>query len=148
MFGTTSVSLSTANQGLFLPIRPQRNMNIALLNWYSNTPSGNYDIGIFDNAGVRLWSHGSSAFPGGGIVTETVSPAVALVAGTQYWIGFTADNTTAAFRGCAVSHQGLTQLLDGTYWGRTVNAMFPLPAPATIGSTYATKFPLVVLREA
>lgn len=137
-----------ANQGIFVAVIPSRNVALALLNWAPGAISGNYDIGIYDNSGNRLWSLGSTVVTSGAKVT-TVSPTLNLVAGTTYWVGFTYDNTTAQIYGLSSaggSYQG--QLLGGGQFARTVSSVFPLPSTVTLGATGSAKLPLIVLREA
>lgn len=144
----TATALVTANQAIFTPVIPHRNMTIAALEWLCGTQSGNYDIGLYDAGGTRLWSKGSTAWPTALADTvETVSPAVALVAGTKYWVAFAGDNTTGTFRGLVLQTPFL-HVLDGTYHNRLVGSSFPLPSTVTLGSSFATRTPSIVLREA
>lgn len=143
----TNLGLTVANQGILMPIKPQRDMSITLLEWISENNSGNYDIGILDAAGTRLWSKGSTSWPASQTdQVETVSPAVALLTGVDYWIIFSGDNTSGQFRGAA-GFQGLSRHLDGSYQLRTVSSVFPIPASVTIGATFSGKLVGVTLRE-
>ena len=145
--GVTSNTLAGANQGLAVKVRPHRNLSLTSLRWFTGTvTSGNYDIGIYDAAGNRLWSKGSTPWPAVSVgITETVSPAVALTAGTDYLIVFTGDNITGAWRGLSEALSDQTLLLDGSQWCRSVSSVFPLPATITPGSTRAGRIPLAIL---
>jgi len=150
---SASVVMNSANQAILVRIRPPRGISLAVLGWMcSVTVAGNYDIGIYDSAGNRLWSKGSTAFPAAAVFTdEAVSPAVALTSGTDYWIAFAADNTTGGCRGAigpgATAADGFLKSMDGTKNVRVISSAFPLPATITIGTTSIYKVPAVVLRE-
>jgi hypothetical protein len=141
------VGVGTANQAIAHPIRPHRNMSISTLRWLTHTASGNYDIGIYDAAGNRLWSKGSTAMASGAN-TETVSPSVSLTAGTLYYIAVAFDTITGFMRGYSVTDGTVARFLDGTPSSKTVSAGFPLPATVTFGATPANRFHLVTLGEA
>jgi hypothetical protein len=147
---SSALTVSVANQGIFVPFKPQRDMSIADLEWVCGTASGNYDVGLYSISGTtltKLWSKGSTAWPAGGTdVIEVVSPSVPLIAGTQYFLGFSGDNTTGSFRGLSVN-QAHMRMLDGTYYATIASSMFPLPASLTRPTTYSQKIPGVVFRE-
>lgn len=149
MMVATSTTFAVANQAVLIPVTPFRDITVAALNWVTvATSSGNYDIGIYDAAGTRLWSKGSTAWPVVSTVNaDTVSPAVVLRQGITYWIALASDATTGTFRG-TTAQGGQLQMLDGTNFARTVAAAFPLPASITLGSTAGTRLPIIVLREA
>ncbi|WP_368681057.1 SGNH/GDSL hydrolase family protein [Rhodococcus opacus] len=147
--GSSSAVIGTANMGIVMPVKPHRNMSIAVLEWVTGSVSaGNYDIAILDSAGARLWSKGSTAWPATSTnVAETVSPAVSLVAGQTYYIVLAADNTTATYKGLNTT-SSLLKLVTGAGHTRAVGSIFPIPSTVTIGSTATGKLPLVLLREA
>lgn len=151
MLGSASVTLNSANQGILVPFKPQRNMSIGILQWVCAVQSGNYDVGIYDAAGNRLWSKGSTAFgAAGALQQETVSPAVPLTAGTTYYLAWSADNNTGSPRGIVggfAGYSGLQQMLDGSSFTRLISSAFPLPASVVLGTTASIKIPAVVFRE-
>ncbi len=146
-----SVTMLSANQAILVPVKPSADISVAFLEWVCAVQSGNYDIGIYDDSGARLWSKGSSAFPAANAgQAETVSPAVAMLAGTRYWLAFTADNTTGAPRGFAAGNSGFMSLLkmkDGSNFVRLISGAFPLPETVVIGGTGSYKAPAVVFRS-
>lgn len=144
-----SAVIGTANTGVVMPVKPHRNITLAVLEWFAGTVSaGNYDIAVLDSTGARLWSKGSTAWPTASTtVTETVSPVVPLLAGQTYYIVLAADNTTATYKGLNVT-SNLLKLITGAPHSRTVGSIFPIPANVTLGSTSTGKLPVVLLREA
>lgn len=152
MLGSSSVTQNSANQAILVPFKPQRAMSIAIVQWVCAVSSGNYDIGIYDASGTKLWSKGSTVFgTAGALQVETVSPSVPLTAGTTYYLAWSADNTTGSPRGIvgtAAGWSGFQQMLDGTSYTRLVSSSFPLPSSIVLGSTSSIKMPAVVFREA
>ncbi|MEV4991196.1 GDSL-type esterase/lipase family protein [Pseudarthrobacter sp. LMD1-1-1.1] len=145
--GNTQFTVGAANQGICVPVIPHRDCTINTLRWMPGVASGNYDIAILDATGTRLWSKGSTALTSGAKV-ETVSPGVALTAGTKYWIAIAFDNTTAQAYGLSAVVAAQGTMMDGTAFARTVSSMFPIPATVTLGTTGSAKIPNVVLAEA
>lgn len=142
-----SVALA-ANAACLTRVKAPRAISIAKLLWVQGTQSGNYDIGIYDASGVRLWSKGSTASPTGGLVTETVSPAVSIPKGDVFYVAFVNDNATATLRAITLVSAELAKTLTGVPSSVTVATSFPLPNPIVIGTTTLTRLPLVVIREA
>jgi len=146
-----SVTMLGANQAILVPVKPSTDISVAFLEWVCAVQSGNYDIGLYDDSGARLWSKGSTAFPAANASqVETVSPAVAMLAGTRYWLAFTADNTTGSPRGFAAGNSGFMSLLkmkDGSNFVRLISGAFPLPETVVIGGTGSYKAPAVVFRS-
>lgn len=147
--GTNSAVIGIANLGIVMPVKPHRNINLAVLEWVTGTvQAGNYDIAVLDSAGARLWSKGSTAWPAPSTnVAETVSPPVSLLAGQTYYIVLAADNTTATYKGLNVT-SSLLKLVTGAGHARVVGSIFPIPSTVALGSTATGKLPLVMLREA
>ncbi|AMS03110.1 tail fiber protein [Gordonia phage Obliviate] len=144
-----SAVIGVANMGIVMPIIPHRNINLAVLEWLTGTVSaGNYDIGILDAAGTRLWSKGSTPWPGASAtVTEAISPAVALVAGQTYYLVLSTDSTTATYKGLNAA-SNMLKLITGAGHARAVANVFPIPATVTISTTATGKLPVIMLREA
>jgi hypothetical protein len=140
-----SVAGTIANAAILTEFRPHRDVTVTSLAWMTGaTPSGNYDIGIYSAAGTRLWSKGSTAWPAASTrVVETVSPGVAMTAGTQYFIAFVPDNTTGLFRGQAESFTDQVKSVTGQYLAKSVASSFPLPASLTVGNTRAARYPAI-----
>jgi hypothetical protein len=138
-------------------VRPAKNVTVAKLVWVVATvgdgSTHHYDIGIYDNAGTKLWTKGSTLWPTSlGQVTETVSPTVSWTAGSDYWIVVSSDSTVPRWH--SAIQQGtfckeLTVGLDGTYSVRGISSIFPLPTSTiTLGSTGYDRVVVVAIREA
>lgn len=115
--------------------------------WVSGTQSGNYDIGLYDAAGTRLWSKGSTASPAANTTTVETFTAVNIPKGALFYVALAADNATATFRAVTLVSAELTKTLGGVATTTTVAAAFPLPSTITVGTTTVLRIPLVVLRE-
>lgn len=141
----TPFVLGGANQGIAVPVIPNRNMTPTKLFWLPGVLSGNYDVAILGATGTRLWSKGSTLVTSG-VKTETVT-GVNLVAGTTYWVMIAFDNTTAQVYGISAQYEQQGRLATNVAFARTVSAVFPIPAPVTLGATGSAKIPLMVLTE-
>jgi hypothetical protein len=146
---SSTVTQTTAGNGIGVRWRPHRNMTIAKLIWFTGTTvTGNYDLAILAADGTRLWSKGETAWPLANTAESvTVSPALAVVAGTEYIIVISADNNTATFRGLTTAFNEQGQYVDGTPWARVKTVIHPIP-PAVTFVTQSTRVPLVIIREA
>jgi len=140
--------IGIANAGVIMKLKPHRNISVAVLEWLAGTVSaGNYDVAILDSTGARLWSKGSTAFPAASAtVTETVSPAVSMTAGTTYYIVLAFSDITARYKGLNAA-SNILKLADGTSHARLNGTILPIPANVTISSTGTGKVPLIMLRE-
>lgn len=145
----TTAKVVTANDAIAAPFAPDRSFTINKLVWFSGGASGNYDIGIYDESGAALWRLGSTTFPATGAQTLTVSPGVAVSAGTRYWTRIAVDNTTATFRGIVIGTTSEAIQIDGTHYARTsAAAAFPLPSSLAISTNSSLTIPYVILRNA
>jgi len=135
------------NSGFFVPIRPRQNISVSSLAWVVGLQSGNYDIGIYDSTGARLWSRGSTAVTTAGTqVAETVTD-VSMVAGTTYYIAWSSDTTSSAVKGLGGAGTAeLARSMDGTLAVVSVASVFPLPSTVTIGTSTVNRFPFIALR--
>lgn len=145
-----TLTQTSANNGIGVRWRPHRDMSITKLIWFTgSTVAGNYDIAILDPDGERLWSKGSTAYPGATAASvETVSPAVDVTAGTEYVIMLACSDATATFRGLASGFNEQGQYVNGDAWARVKTSMMPIPDPVAMGTTQSTRIPLVIIREA
>jgi len=123
---TASRAWGTANRAIYLPVIVRSRVIVKKL-WYGNgtTATGNWDLGLYDHAGVRLLSKGSTAkaTTDGQIVwdcTDTViGPGI-------YYLGLASDSTTDTFIGV-----GSTAPLPAACGVYSEADAFPLPATAT-----------------
>jgi hypothetical protein len=136
-----------ANSGFFVPIRPRQNISVSSLAWVVGLQSGNYDIGVYDSTGARLWSRGSTAVTTAGTqVAETVTD-VSMVAGATYYIAWASDTTSSAVKGLGGAGTAeLSRSMDGSLAVVSVASVFPLPSTVTIGTSTVNRFPFIALR--
>ncbi|WGH21939.1 minor tail protein [Rhodococcus phage Trogglehumper] len=137
----------TANQANLIRVKPHRNMTIAQMLWIVHTTGGNYDVGIYAIDGTRLWSKGSTPTPAAGLVTETISPAVSLVAGTEYFVAWAADATVQLARGALAGNGDIMRSLTGVPFQVAASAGFPLPATIVPGASAGSRIAAIALRE-
>ena len=136
-----------ANSATLTRVKAPRDIAVAKLVWVAGTQSGNYDIGLYDAAGTKLWSKGSTASPASGTIVETFT-AVNIPKGAVFYVAIAADNATATFRGVTLSSAEHTKSLTGIPATTTVGSSFPLPSTITPGTTTVLRIPTVVIREA
>lgn len=142
--GSAALSASSA---CLTRLKAPRALALTKLVWVSGTQSGNYDIGLYDAAGTRLWSKGSTASPAANTTTVETFTAVNIPKGALFYVALAADNATATFRAVTLVSAELTKTLGGVATTTTVAAAFPLPSTITVGTTTVLRIPLVVLRE-
>jgi hypothetical protein len=143
----SSQSVLAANSGFFVPIRPRQNISVSSLAWVVALSSGNYDIGVYDSTGARLWSRGSTAVTTAATqVAETVT-GVSMAAGSTYYIAWSSDTTSSAVKGLGGAGTAeLARSMDGTLAVVSVASVFPLPSTVTIGTSTVNRLPFIALR--
>lgn len=131
-----SQSVGTANDAILQKFVPTVSKTISVVEWVANAAaSGNYDIGIYDSFGQKIWSKGSTAAPGSStLVEEAVSPTFDLTAGETYYAAWAADSTVPKIRGSALTVAGQSKDVDGNFSLLKFATSFPLPASLTLGS--------------
>jgi hypothetical protein len=131
-----SISLTTCslNRAYFMPFQVLRSVTVTKALLFTGTASGNFDIGIYDNSGVRLGSTGSTASTvTSGVQTTNLTASVTLVPGVQYWAAFVADNTS-------ITVERIGANVYTTTYGRYNSTFFPLTTPATFPGTASGSF--------
>lgn len=143
-----SCTVAAANSAIFVRIVPNFDVTVISLVWLVNGTAGNYDIGIFDDSGNRLWSKGSTVVPPSGTIVTDAVPGINLKANNIYYLGWSADNTTAAIKGVSGANLGeLSKLIDGKPYLLTVDSVFPIPPTVTLGSTTINRLPFMSVRN-
>lgn len=150
MLAAATPTIGAANSAIQVLVTPKRDTLVTKLRWFAVTQSGNYDIGIVDDANnAVLWRKGSTAWPAAGVVDETLPTAVTLYAGRAYRLVLAADNATATYRGAQASAFDMGLRLDGLFASYVVGSAFPLPSTTLArGTTGSTRVPLIICREA
>lgn len=115
----------SANLALFVPFVVE-GLALAqkMLTWVSSA-SGNVDLGIYDAAGNRLVSIGSTAASGTSIQEYNITDL--LLARGQYYMALAADNGTIQIR-----RGGGDARPTGTFGMAEMASAFPLPSTATV----------------
>lgn len=134
----TAAGVWTANRAVYQPFLVKRQVIVTDTAVFVVTQAGNLDVGIYDLAGTRIVSSGTTACGAAGVqvvgITDTtLSPG-------WYYVGFASDSSTAVFQNCALDPA--TMRMCGAQEQATA---FVLPNPATF-ATYATaRAPQIVL---
>lgn len=135
----------TANVAVYIPFAVPWPYNVRRMFWCNgNTVGGNSDVGIYTQGGARLWSSGSIACSGAGLLPQyvTPSPDMLLQPGVPYFFGFAHDSSIASHLvglggGSLAASQGRA---CGMYQQASA---FPLPAAATFAAYAAVGLPLI-----
>ena len=122
-----AVAPATASKALFYAFTVHAPVTVGHANILVGTQSGNVDLGIYDTAGNRLASTGSTACGDGSAVqTIALTASITLIPGVVYWAAFCADNTSAAF----FTSGSLPGFNNPGFLYRTLTS-FPLPISVT-----------------
>lgn len=125
-----------ANRALFYPFsisEPAKALKMYVAN--GATISGNIDLGIYTDAGVRLTSTGSTAHAGANVIQVIDVADVWLAPFTTYYVAMVADGTTgtyARWTGATPGGIGMFQAASS----------FPLPATVTFARDASGYLPL------
>jgi len=128
----SSANWNAANEASYYPIRLQFAYQLASMYVQLGTISGtkNWDIGIYDRIGTRLWSSGSFAGTSGAFTVKTLTTPILLSPGT-YYMALCADSATNN----GVQRRSLPRTGIGNLLGMAIQATaFPLPATATFAA--------------
>ena len=129
----TSTAWPTANRAIYVPFTLRAPLTVVkLFSGNGSALSGNIDMGIYNAAGTRLVSKGSTAHAGASLQSFDITDTL-LIAG-QYYMAVALDNATGALcRWTATS-----PVSADVAWGVATEASaFPLPATATFASMTA-----------
>jgi hypothetical protein len=130
-----SATWATANLAVYWPFAIQQVQTVYKFFWINGSAAGNNaDVGIFDSAGVKLISTGSTAMTGNNALQVTDVADTVLTPGI-YYFGFSHSSTTANRIVCmGASSAGHQALLAGM---RTETSALPLPSTATLTTLHA-----------
>ncbi|MEM3099651.1 MAG: hypothetical protein QXU32_13205 [Nitrososphaerales archaeon] len=133
-----TIAWSSASRAIYTPIYVGAPVTITFMAFNVGTASGNYDIGIYNWAGTRLVSSGSTAMVAGANVNDITD--VSLLPG-RYFAALAVDNTTATITVSPTVAVGLMNVA----FVRHQDTAFPLPATATFASNVVGVAPLIYL---
>lgn len=129
-----------ANRGLYIPIGLPVNQRLKSMSCYcAVTNSANFDLGLYDAAGNRLASLGSTALSVG-VNTWTPPNPTLLLAGTSYFVAMAAASTSSTFARITPN----TSPLRAGGFAQQASAL-ALPATATFAQMASAYVPLIVL---
>jgi len=124
-YGTAAATYSTANLAMYFPLWLSEATVVRNAYLQIATPSGNFDLGIYDASFARMVSTGSTAatVTGG---TQIVDITDTTLDRGYYWLAIACNNTTISIR----------RTVPGSPYTRLLGFMmqtsaFPLPATAT-----------------
>jgi hypothetical protein len=134
----TGNQVLAANKALYVPVSVQSPITIVKMFVINGTAvSGNIDVGIYDQGGVRLVSIGSTAQSGTSAVQEFDITDTTLNPGL-YYLAVALDNGTGAVHSWAPSIPVCRAI--GIFEQATA---FPLPATATFATSTVNKVPFI-----
>jgi hypothetical protein len=133
---TSSAVWPTASTAIFMPFICETKQNVKGMSFFVTTASGNYDVGIYDENGVRRASKGSTVVPAAGFAfadfTDTdLEPGC-------YWMAMAVDNITASFH-ASNNFTAQMQRIANIY---AQAAAFVLPSSITYSNWATAYFPL------
>jgi hypothetical protein len=129
-----------ANLAIYVPFTLDEAVTVVKLFWSNGAAvAGNVDAGIYDEAGARLVSSGSTVAAGTSQIQE-VDVTDTRVAPGRYYLALAASSTSQQLQRTQV---GSTPLLRA--FGLANQAVFPLPASATFAACGYDFIPLVGL---
>lgn len=136
----TAGAWSVANEAYYYPFYVTIPSTVYKLFWHNgSTLSGNVDCGIYNDAGTRLVSAGSTAQAGVG-ATQVVDVTDTELDSGRYYCALVLDNAT----GTVFRTQALTGIYNNMTGIQFQGTAFPLPATATF-ATPATSRSVVPL---
>jgi hypothetical protein len=124
--GAASATWPTANKAIFVPFILARSFTVVQIGFFNGSAvSGNVDVGIYDEAGTRLVSSGSTAQSGTDAVQAFNTTDITLGPG-RYYMAAAMDNTTGTNTSAAV-----TAPKPSMYGVMSQTSAFALPSTAT-----------------
>lgn len=136
-----------ANDAVFIPFLMPQNGTIKRICVYNgSTATGNIDVGLYDTAGVRLVSSGSTA-RAGSLAVQVFDISDTLLSPGHYYMAVAVDSIFQSFKVFAEALVRAPGLVLGM---KTQSSAFPLPSNATFAdpSTISPLLCMSLLLEA
>lgn len=131
------VAIGTNNRAFFYPFRIGVPVLVNKIWWLNGgTVAGNIDAGVYDSAGTRLVSTGSTAQSGTNAI-QTVDVGDVRIGPGLFYLAIAGSNSTAQIFGRST---GMTAAMMKLMGGATQDTAFPLPATATFAAFAAAIF--------
>lgn len=128
---------SAANRALFIPFALGKPATITRIFWFNGaTVSGNVDCGVYDAAGTRLISSGSTA-QAGTTAIQSVDVTDTLIGPGQYYLALAMDNVTGTIRIRTLGNVVLSKSVGMA----AMETAFPLPTTVTLITTPVDSIP-------
>lgn len=126
-FGATA-----ANLARYVPIYIQETVTAYAMSFLARgAPSGNFDLGIYDQAGNRLTSTGSTAMPSRSNAWATGDFADVVLTRGVYYLAMALSSSSQQFTFVSFTSAGYTPRMLGCY---SQSSALPLPATATFSA--------------
>lgn len=138
--GGTSAVWPAANRAIYVPFIVNKQVTAFQIAFQVGTQSGNLDVGIYNEQGVRLVSSGSTAVAAPGlqavnITDTTLTPAL-------YFMAMCVDNVTAAF----MRFSGISAIwLQAFGVQQQAVGVVTLPDPATFANPASAYVPQMIV---
>lgn len=132
-----SAGWPVANQAAYMPLVLSRQITVKKL-WAANgsNATGNVDIGIYDEFGVRIVSTGSTARAGTNTL-QAIDIADTTIGPGRFYLALVCSSTSGAF------FRGSTGAYKPQLFGMYVEASaLPLPATASFATSSSGYFPM------
>lgn len=130
---TNNAVWTTANIARYYPVLVPEPTIVTKIAVRIGTSSGNLDLGIYDEQGVRLVSSGSTAMAATSTM-QVIDITDTLLTPGVYYLAIAVDNTTASFNNINNSTGPLAGACSMMGIRQEASA-FPLPATATFAAT-------------
>lgn len=137
-----STVFPAANDALFIPFQLSESVTVKRVGWANGaTVSGNVDMGVYDLAGTRIFSTGSTAQSGvSGIQVVDITDVV--IGPGNFYMALACDNITATFARGTVGSLARLRMFCGVLKQATA---FALPAAATFATPTDDYVPVMAL---
>lgn len=134
------LGLGVAPMAQYTPVVLRSQITVFQLGWLNGANiAGNLDAGIYDKAGNRIVSTGSTAHAGASLIQMVDTADVTLTPGVYYLAN--ATDTSGGTQTIARYQMGTIGLMRAC--GIVQQAIFPLPSAASFATNAQTSVPLV-----
>lgn len=133
---TVSSVWPSANRALYVPVQVLKQITVYKMSIFNGSAvAGNFDLGLYDEAGTRLVSSGSTVQAGTN-VPQVVDVADTVLTPGTYWLAAASNSGSGQYFRASATSVGLN--LAGM---REQASAFPLPATATFSAVSANYLP-------
>lgn len=136
MTAPAAANWPNANTAILIPFELPQAATVTAASYYSNSTTGNIDIGVYTFAGTRLVSSGSTAAATG---WTNIDLTDTLLQPGRYYMAFVRSATASTFSVAPASP------IDAAMGVKRQNSALPLPATATLIDAVNSYIPVVAL---